>query len=135
MNLVTIRTFDNPLEAHMVKTQLESADILSVLKDENLVGLNPLFNITLGGIKLQVNGKDEEEALAILQDLKQAEQDQLICPNCKKSNCYVDYKSIKSHKGVFATIISLLTGTYPPLSFEVVNKCKECGHEYSETSN
>ena len=130
MKLVTIRTLDNPLEAHMFKSQLESAGIMSVLKDENLVGLNPLFNITIGGIKLQVNGIDEEEAISVLSDLRQAEQDQLVCPNCKASNCYVGYKSVKNRKGILATILSLLTSTYPPLYYETINKCKECDYEF-----
>jgi hypothetical protein len=130
-SLVTIQTFDNSLEAHLIKSQLESVGIPAMLKDENLVGLNPLFNITVGGIKLQVNPINETEALNFLTDLRRSEHDKVACPKCGNSDCYIGYKSTKNRKGILAIIISLLTFTYP-LYYSTVNKCKACDHEFRD---
>jgi len=53
MELVTFKTFNNPIEAHLCKTKLESEDILYFIFDENMVSLNPFYNYMLGGIKLK----------------------------------------------------------------------------------
>jgi hypothetical protein len=70
MELVTIGTFDNPLEANLLKLQLESFDIPAVLKDEQMVGLMPIYNITVGGIKVQVRSTDYDKAASLLKELK-----------------------------------------------------------------
>ena len=54
MNLVTIKTFDNSIDANMLRCQLELEGIHSYLKNENTIATNPMYNVTLGGIKLQV---------------------------------------------------------------------------------
>ena len=131
MSLITIQTFDNPLEANLVKLQLESFDIPAVIKDEQMVGLIPIYNITLGGIKLQVSEKDFEKATALLAELKKSDE-QLHCPKCDSTEFYVNYKSTKTLKGRMAVLISWLTGTYPPLHFDRVNTCKSCGYTFVE---
>ena len=72
MKLVTVRTFDNSIEAHLLKSKLESENILCYLFDENIVGLNPLYNITVGGIKLKVNEFDLDKASIIIQQVDEA---------------------------------------------------------------
>ena len=71
MELVTIRTFNNSIEAHLVKTRLESEGILSFLFDENMVSLNPFYNSALGGIKLKINKLDVQRVEEILSESKQ----------------------------------------------------------------
>lgn len=54
MELITLKTFDNSIEAHLMKSKLKSENIVCFLFDENIVGLNPVYNIAVGGIKLKV---------------------------------------------------------------------------------
>ncbi len=134
MELVTVRTFDNSIQAHLLKSKLESEGITCYLFDENIVGLNPLYNITIGGIKLKINKFDMDKASLIIQELDQSEltNDQgesLKCPNCHSEEIYSGFKSMKGIKGILSVIISFLLIVFP-IYFKTVKKCKECGYEF-----
>ena len=64
--LVTIRKFRDLPEALLAKGSLESADIESVLIDDNLVRLDWFWSNLMGGIKLQVDPENVEAAQTIL---------------------------------------------------------------------
>ena len=67
--LITIATFNQPIEANIAKTRLASEDIECFLLDENATALGGELNyIATGGIKLQVRESDAETASAILQN-------------------------------------------------------------------
>jgi hypothetical protein len=51
-----------PLEAHLMKTKLESEDLECFLQDENM----GLFTNAIGGVKLLVREEDAEQAAQIL---------------------------------------------------------------------
>ena len=131
MELITLKTFDNYIEAHLLKTKLESESIYCFLQDESIVATNPLYSYAVGGIKLQVKKEDYVLALKIYQeeiiDFPQTKLD-LTCKNCGGNSFYRNYKSVKSLKGIFAMIISFMFQTYP-LYYKNVRKCKACGFE------
>ena len=134
MHLITLTTFDNAVEVHIVKARLEGEGIQSMLQDENMVALNPLYNVTLGGIKLKVLAEDVERAQAVLQEIEQApmtdDHDQVIhCPNCGSAELYQGFKSMKGTKGVLAAVISFLLMVFP-LHFKTVYRCKHCETEF-----
>lgn len=134
MGLITLRTFDNSFEAHLLKTRLESENIQVYLFDENLVGLNPLYNVTVGGIKLKINENDIVKSRNIIEELDQIkltnEQNEIItCPNCKSEDLIYGFKSMRGTKGVFSAILSIIFMVFP-IYFKTVNKCKTCGTEF-----
>ena len=49
-----------------MKSKLESEGISCFLFDENIVNLNPLYNMAVGGIKLKINRNDITAATEIL---------------------------------------------------------------------
>lgn len=63
--LKTIATFDNMVDAHLAMGKLHSEGIEAVLQDEHLVQTDWLYNIAVGGIKLQV----EEEQIALAEEI------------------------------------------------------------------
>ncbi len=65
--LVTIRTFDNYIAAHLAKERLEQQGIPAYLKDELTITMNWLWNNALGGIKLQVLETNVAKANAIIE--------------------------------------------------------------------
>ena len=67
-DLVTIRTFWNPLEAELAKGVLDAAGIESFLFDENMIGQNVLYANALGGVRLRVDAANVEEANRILEE-------------------------------------------------------------------
>jgi hypothetical protein len=66
--LVTIKTYSYHNDCLIDKAKIESAGIPCMLVDENTIMVQPFYSNALGGIKLQVNESDAEEALKILSD-------------------------------------------------------------------
>lgn len=103
--LVTLRTFDNYVTAHIVKARLEAEGIACVLKDENTVVMQWHISNAIGGIKLQVARCDVATAEHILQvteqetrarqstvgfwdeeDMDQLDPNNRICIHCGSKN-------------------------------------------------
>lgn len=126
--------FDNPMEAHILKSRLESEGIPCFLQDENIVSLNPLYNYAVGGIKLNIRSSDAPQVQAILQEIENHpnvdEQEEVIkCPRCASTDLYTNFKSMKSTKGFFSAVLSFLMGIFP-VYYKNVYKCKQCDTEF-----
>ena len=70
MNFILLQTFDNYVNAHIVKGRLEAAGIHCWLKDENISSLiiHPVLTNAIAGIKLMVAEDQAEKAHAILNE-------------------------------------------------------------------
>jgi hypothetical protein len=137
MEFITLKTFDNPIDAHILKSKLESEGIISFLFDENIVGLNPLYSIAVGGIKLKINRSDYEKAYAILDEsiknkLIDDEGELVHCPKCKSKDILSDYISLRGTKGILAGIVSFLLLVLPFYQ-NTVYKCKACDFEFKKS--
>ncbi|WP_338378641.1 DUF2007 domain-containing protein [uncultured Flavobacterium sp.] len=135
MKLITIKTFDNYFEANLLKSKLESENIVCYLFDETLVTLNPLYNLTIDGIKLKINDFDKEKVIEIINEIESKNftndtDDVISCPNCNSKDLYSDFKSMKSFKGFVSIFFSFLLFIYP-LYFKRVYKCKNCDYEFN----
>lgn len=136
MNLVTVKTFDNLTEAHILKTKLESEGIRCYMFDENIVALNPFYNIPVGGIKVKIAASDVLHAEAILSQLElmpmtNSEGQEICCPQCRSSKLYAGFKSMKGAGGILTAIVSFLFAVFP-FYFKTLYRCKGCGHEFKE---
>lgn len=60
--IVTLKSFNNPTEARIVKSKLDAGGIPCMLTGENIVGISPIFDHSLGGVKLKVFERDLERA-------------------------------------------------------------------------
>ncbi|WP_254510645.1 putative signal transducing protein [Anatilimnocola floriformis] len=69
--LITIESYQNAMEARLVKQQLEDAGIRCVIADEFAVSNFWHLAGAIGGIKLQVAEEDVERADAVLDELEQ----------------------------------------------------------------
>jgi len=78
MDFVLLQTFDNYIDAHIVKGRLEAEDIICWLKDEHLSALivDPVFVSVIAGIKLMVAKDDVERATEILQEPPQLSEEE-----------------------------------------------------------
>ena len=93
MNFKIIATYDNYLLANMTLGLLTENDIKCQLKDEHIVTIDPLLNPAVGGIKLLVEEKDFDKAVALM---KEAENDYLkdiACANCNSHSLIVEEKT------------------------------------------
>ncbi len=138
MNLITLKTFDDAIKAHILLNKLESEGIVCYIHDDNIVTINPLFSNAVGGVKLKVNDYDLEKAQLIVKEVKgqpytDNEDKLIVCPNCGSINLYADFKSMKSTKGIFAAIASFLFFVFP-IFYKSVYRCKECQTEFNPKS-
>lgn len=134
MNLLTVKTFDDGISAHILKTRLESDGIACYIHDENIVTLNPLYSFAVGGVKLKVDQPDLDKALKILKEIEDKpytdeNQEIIECPNCGSTDLYSNFKSMKDPAGVFAAITSFLLTVFP-IYFKSVYRCKKCEKEF-----
>ena len=69
MQLVTIAVFNASFNAHLVQGRLQADGLECYIQDEHSVQINPMYNVALGGIKLQVKDTDVQPAVAMLRQL------------------------------------------------------------------
>jgi hypothetical protein len=67
-DLVTIARFSSAIEAHLARTKLESEGIQAFVADEHMIAINPIYDLALGGVKLQIKNSDVERARKSLGD-------------------------------------------------------------------
>ncbi len=133
-NLKIVKTFDNAMDLHISKIKLESEGIQCFVFDENIVSINPLYNLTVGGIKLNVTSEDYPKAMKLIESFEEQpltdEEDRVITyPNCGSDDYYTGYKSMKGVKGILSIILTFLISIYP-IYFKTLNKCKACHTEF-----
>jgi hypothetical protein len=63
--LVTIATFETPVEAELAKLRLEGEGVLCFVHGAHVAGMQ-MFGLSLGGVALQVRPADADQALEIL---------------------------------------------------------------------
>ena len=79
MGFIILQSFDNYIDAHIVKGRLEDQGIHCWLKDENLSSLivDPILtNAVSGGIKLMVPEEELQTAIEILNQPSQPFRDE-----------------------------------------------------------
>lgn len=132
--LITLKTFDSAIEAHLLRSRLEQEGIMSYIFDENIVMLNPLYNNLVGGIKLKIESNDEPEAQRILAELENRtltrdDGTAVACPRCGSQHYYEGFKAVKSLGDIVSFCIAFLFMIYP-FAYKSLKKCKDCGMEF-----
>ena len=133
MALTTIRRYRDLSEAIVARSLLESSGISTDLLDENLVRLDWQVSNFIGGIRLQVDSEDEEDAVAILDSpgpesidygSEASSYEQPVCPRCRSTNISFQGSSRK------AAIASLYMFSVPlPLGAESW-VCSNCNNRW-----
>lgn len=135
--LVTVATFNNPLEAHIICGRLESEGIECFLADENIVAANWLYANAVGGVKVQVRREDAHVAHSIVEYIfaedgtdgsveRASEEVSVSCPRCSSAN--VSYQ--KYNKRVAFTSWLFLGFPLPWRRNRWV--CDDCEHTFKE---
>ena len=66
-DLVVIAAFSNGAEAHLACSKLGTEGIEAYVADEYMIGINPAYDIALGGVKLKTKRSEALKALKILE--------------------------------------------------------------------
>lgn len=132
--IIAFISFDNPIEANIVKARLLDSGVQCFLTDENTISINPLYSQALGGVKLHIFEHDIELAKSILKDdnvqmpAEEPEPGTNVCPNCGSS--HVAYgQATKKRFSIPVIIVSFLLMVYPFYAKKTYH-CFDCGNEF-----
>jgi hypothetical protein len=136
-NLVTVSRYRDLSEAILVRSILESAGILVYLRDENLVRLDWQVSNFIGGIPLQVEAADEQQAVELLgqpiqETIPYKEDDEFLqphCPSCGSSDITFEGAS----RGAALTTLYVLSLPLP--TGRATWLCAVCGARWAETDS
>ena len=141
--LVTIRTYNHPLQANLVKARLETEGINVFLADETTIYVNWFYSIAMGGVRLQVMNQDVHHARQIISEAVEIDEDLVEkvaipealvrCPRC--DSIKVHYETF-NHRFVFIAqlVTFFITGNYgiPVPIIKRGWKCNNCGYSWKE---
>ncbi len=131
--LVTIKQYNQIMEAHIIKSKLEAEGINCFLQDESLVSINWLYANAIGGVKLQVCASDVEKAIKIINeeveikvDLEKEQNESMSNDSCLQCNSKDIYCERFSKKRL---VLWLLLIPFLPF-FNKKYKCYSCNYEW-----
>ena len=81
--IITIARFDQPIDAHLARSRLESAGIKAIVINDGLNNLGLYHAVATGLVRLQVRAADREQALEALGvEPKEETPVQVRCLSC-----------------------------------------------------
>jgi len=67
-DLALIATYFMPAEAHVARATLEAAGIPASIRDEHIISFHGFFSPAVGGVKIFVHARHEDEAKQVLEE-------------------------------------------------------------------
>jgi hypothetical protein len=132
--IVVLRTYYDPMLAHIIRTRLEENDIPCTIED-SMMNLYPVYNNGAGGIKLKIFEGDREKAEAILAEDAELpvepvtdEEATVICPNCGSNNVRSKLAVPGDTNWLTRTMDSLFKNI--PLGDDPEWHCFNCGKDF-----
>lgn len=134
--IITFESYYDPMLAHIIRSRLEANGIPCFITDENILGGSPLYNNTLGGVKLKVFEKDVErcrEILAAEGDLHEDDHFEVdnvnntyvVCPFCASTNISSIVKN-EDETGMLNSFVNLIN----PFSIQKNWHCNNCLQDF-----
>lgn len=128
----TLTTFDNAIEAHIVKGLLESEQIPVFLVGEQFFSAQMLFNAGLTHIRLQVPAQKLTQANEVLISYKNGEFEQALkeefnlapaaCPQC---GCTETIQKLAPDAFFISAVMAYFAGVATkPKSYTICKQCK-----------
>ena len=129
MEFITLRTFQNYFQAHILLTKLQDAGLACFLKDELTVTMDPIISNAIGGIKLVVSSEDLPKAIELIKQYDQQYREHFVCPQCHGKNIVLVPKQTASN--LFVALLTWTLGSYA-ISSKNIYRCADCGYECSD---
>ena len=136
--LVTVRRYRDLAEAYVGRSLLESADIPAWIADENLVRMDWFYSNLVGGMRLQVDERDEAAAREILEErapetITYGEEEVYVQPTCPK--CGSDEITLGSGTERGRSLLALYVLSIPVPPREAAWHCEACGAQWADAGN
>lgn len=128
--LVTVRRYRDLVEACLGRSLLESAGIPAWIADENLVRMDWFYSNLVGGMRLQVDERDEASAREILEEgapetIPYGEDEVYVQPTCPKCGSAEIALGSGTERGRSLVALYVLSIPVPPR--ETTWHCEACG--------
>jgi hypothetical protein len=137
---VTLASFSNPLNAHILCGKLQAEGVECHLADEHIVTANWLYANAVGGVKLRVRREQADRALLILEKVAppgadgaaegcrdnqaEASGESRACPQCRSKNVHFERFA---RRWVF---LSWLLLGFPLPFLRRTWTCDDCDHRW-----
>ena len=134
MALITYKIFKNTIDAHLLKSKLESEGVICYLFNEQMISMKPNYIDSDGGIKLKLNDFDLEKAQRIYLQLNPTIKNDVqphneVCVRCESHQSPKNY----TFKQFIITFRALLSAVFA-ISTNKKNNCKICGAALAKNS-
>lgn len=131
--IVVFQTFENPIDANIIKSKLDAYGIPCFLTDENLASLYVGIGSHIGSfrVRLHLFSQDIEAATTILNEKSElfVEDDSITrCPHCRSHRIERDFTN-KISKNFLSTLIITLFGVFFPR--HRIHRCLDCEREFN----
>jgi hypothetical protein len=120
--LVTVASFDTPVQANILASRLEAEGVQCFLADAETIGLHGLLANAVGGVKIQVRESDGPKAAAIVRE--NSTSSARPCPRCGSREVRREGMSI------LTGALAVLTLGVLALFFPVYWICRSCSHRW-----
>jgi hypothetical protein len=138
-DLVTIASFREPQEAHMLAARLRSEGLFASVAHQFHVGNNWWYSTALWGVKVQVASENTDAARTIERACRSGEYnrhlaaelgdlDEVRCPHCGAN----DYRKRRPIYQCALAGVTILFTSFPLPPWTWILICKNCGTEFSQ---
>lgn len=133
MSFISVQSFSNYIDAHIVLGRLKDEGIECWLKNEATTTLIPVWTMAIGGIQLMVKQEQMLKAGNVLQKIAEEKKAAAVCPNCFSHN--IEYiNTMRKPVNWLSAVITFFLGDLA-LMPEQRYHCFHCGAEFSEPLN
>jgi hypothetical protein len=136
--LATVRRYRDLTEALVGRSLLESAGIPAWIADENFVRMDWFYSNLVGGMRLQVDERDEADARGILEveappTIEYGAKEAYIQPTCPKCGSIEITLGDGTERGRSFVGLSLFSIPVPPR--KAAWRCEACGARWEDTED
>ena len=127
---VTIRSYDNYINANMTMAMLKEGGIDCYIRDEHTITIDPLLSPALGGMKLMVHENDLKDALSILDHSDQLYLQSVACPVCQQKSLQ-QIREIEESRDWWQRLKNILINGQENIQ-KSYYRCYSCGTKFDE---
>ena len=130
-----LKTYLYSYQAHLDLAKLKDEGIVAVIRDDNIVSIDPVLAQAVGGIKILVNDIDYNKASEVLNaneydSLKNEYREEEISAQRKCSNC--GSINIFQKGSWLVGLLFLFISFIPFTTKKSVYVCMDCSHKWKE---
>ena len=129
----TVAKADTPVEADLLRMRLEQAGLSPLVRDQNMIRMNPILSGVFGGIRIDVPLAEAEQAREVLAERspdspQEVSTQPVSCPQCGGRDLRpVSRRTIRSLVAMVLSLHTMTGGVPRPVANRF--RCRSCGEQ------